>query len=71
MEQNDIEWLAGIVIEESLGKLLYEIWLKNGKAIAYEMYVIKDNHVITNDGIILFYKSQYRHRNMVLFRGKY
>lgn len=32
------EWVAGIVIEEITRELLYEIWLKNGKAIAYEMY---------------------------------
>src|SRR5699024_5164410 len=34
---NDL--IAGIVIEEDTRELLYEIWLKNGKAIAYEMYV--------------------------------
>lgn len=33
------EWIAGIVVEAATNKLLYEIWLKNGKAIAYEIYV--------------------------------
>lgn len=32
------EWVAGMVIEEGTKKLLYEIWLKNGKAVAYEIY---------------------------------
>lgn len=35
----DNDWIAGIVIEEDARELLYEIWLKDGKAIAYEMYV--------------------------------
>jgi|SRR5699024_5075463 len=33
------DWIVGIVIEEDTRELLYEIWLKNGKAIVYEMYV--------------------------------
>ena len=35
----DNDLIAGIVIEEDSRELLYEIWLKNGKAIAYEMYI--------------------------------
>lgn len=38
-DSNDMEWIAGIVIEENTGKLLYEVWLKNGKALAYEIHV--------------------------------
>lgn len=33
------EWIAGIVLESTTKKLLYEIWLKNRKSLAYEIYV--------------------------------
>lgn len=33
VDQEDLEWIAGIVIEENTRKLLYEIWFKNGKAM--------------------------------------
>ncbi|RDW21496.1 hypothetical protein CWR48_02900 [Oceanobacillus arenosus] len=39
VDQKDKQWIAGIVIEENTRILLYEIWLKDGKAIAYEIYV--------------------------------
>lgn len=39
VDRKEKEWIAGIVIEENTGKLLYEIWLKNGKATVYELYV--------------------------------
>jgi len=33
------EWIAGVVLEEETRRKLYEVWIKNGEAIAYEMYV--------------------------------
>lgn len=32
------EWVAAFAMEEGTGKKLYEVWIKNGKPIAYEMY---------------------------------
>ncbi|WP_432354595.1 hypothetical protein [Sporosarcina sp. A2] len=33
------EWVAAFATEEGTRKKLYELWIKNGKPIAYEMYV--------------------------------
>lgn len=33
------EWIAGFVIEEGNGRKLYEVWIRNGERIAYELYV--------------------------------
>lgn len=33
------EWLAGIVLDEDTKEMLYEVWIKNGEAIAYEIYI--------------------------------
>lgn len=33
------EWIAGVVLEDETRRKLYEVWIKNGEAIAYEMYV--------------------------------
>lgn len=37
-DEQDNEWLAGIVIDEKTRELLYEFWLENGKVIAYDFY---------------------------------
>ncbi|MEK4167493.1 hypothetical protein NST18_13690 [Anoxybacillus sp. FSL W8-0104] len=33
------EWIAGVVVNEETRKKLYEVWIKNGEPIAYEIYV--------------------------------
>jgi hypothetical protein len=33
------EWIAGFVRNEETGEKLYEVWIKNGEPIAYEIYV--------------------------------
>lgn len=33
------EWIAGFVRDEETGEKLYEVWIKNGEPIAYEIYV--------------------------------
>lgn len=38
-DEKQNEWIAGIVIDQETRELLYEIWLKNGKSIIYEMYI--------------------------------
>ncbi|WP_191566719.1 hypothetical protein [Metabacillus idriensis] len=32
------DWVAAYVLEEKTKKKLYEVWIKNGEQIAYEMY---------------------------------
>ncbi len=38
VDDEGYEWIAGYVLEEGTGKKLYEVWIKNGEQIAYEMY---------------------------------
>ncbi|WP_235888101.1 hypothetical protein [Neobacillus paridis] len=33
------EWIAGFVRNEETKEKLYEVWIKNGESIAYEIYV--------------------------------
>jgi hypothetical protein len=39
VDGNRNEWILGVVEEEGTRKKLYEVWIKNGEAIAYEIYV--------------------------------
>jgi hypothetical protein len=32
-------WVVGMVLEEETRKQLYEIWIRDGEPIAYELYV--------------------------------
>jgi hypothetical protein len=32
------QWNVGFVVEEETRRLLYELWIKNGEPIAYELY---------------------------------
>lgn len=38
-DENHNEWILGVLEEEVTRKKLYEVWIKNGEAIAYELYV--------------------------------
>lgn len=33
------EWIAGYVLDVATRRKLYEVWIKNGEQIAYELYV--------------------------------
>jgi len=39
VDENRNEWIVGVVEEEGTRKKLYEVWIKNGEPIAYEIYV--------------------------------
>lgn len=39
VDEKGYEWLAGVVLEEGTREKLYEVWIKNGEPIAYELYV--------------------------------
>ncbi|MDQ0214948.1 hypothetical protein J2S13_001347 [Oikeobacillus pervagus] len=39
VDDKGYEWIAGYVLEEETRKKLYEVWIKNGEQIAYEIYV--------------------------------
>lgn len=39
VDESRNEWLAGIVLDEDTKEMLYEVWIKNGEAIAYEIYI--------------------------------
>jgi hypothetical protein len=39
VDDKGYEWIAGVVLDEESGEKLYEVWIKNGEQIAYEIYV--------------------------------
>lgn len=39
VDDKGYEWIAGYVLEEGTRKKLYEVWIRNGEQIAYELYV--------------------------------
>ncbi|MEK3798630.1 hypothetical protein MHI18_10225 [Peribacillus sp. FSL H8-0477] len=39
VDESRNEWLAGVVLDEETKEMLYEVWIKNGEAIAYEIYI--------------------------------
>ncbi|MFD0050318.1 hypothetical protein ACFVHQ_13465 [Actinomycetes bacterium NPDC127524] len=39
VDDEGYEWIAGVVLEEGTRNKLYEVWIKNGETIAYELYV--------------------------------
>jgi hypothetical protein len=39
VDENRNEWIAGFVRDEETREKLYEVWIKNGEPIAYEIYV--------------------------------
>lgn len=39
VDDEGYEWIAGFVLDEKTRKKLYEVWIKNGEKLAYEIYV--------------------------------
>ncbi|MGG3803699.1 hypothetical protein [Metabacillus fastidiosus] len=39
IDEQGYEWIAGMVEEEETRRLLYEVWIKNGEPLAYDIYV--------------------------------
>ena len=39
VDDKGYEWIAGYVLDEETKEKLYEVWIKNGEQIAYEIYV--------------------------------
>ena len=39
IDKHGYEWIAGAVEEAETQKLLYEVWIRNGEKIAYDIYV--------------------------------
>ncbi|WP_337019538.1 hypothetical protein [Oceanobacillus massiliensis] len=39
VDDKGYEWIAGFVLDKKTREIMYEVWIKNGKAIAYEVYV--------------------------------
>ena len=39
VDDEGYEWIAGFAPEEETRVKLYEVWIKNGEPIAYELYV--------------------------------
>jgi len=39
VDDESYEWIAGVVLEEGTRNKLYEVWIKNGEPIVYELYV--------------------------------
>jgi hypothetical protein len=39
VDDDGYEWIAGYVLDAGKRKKLYEVWIKNGEQIAYEIYV--------------------------------
>jgi hypothetical protein len=38
VDENRNEWIAGAVLDENTGDILYEVWIKNGEAIVQKMH---------------------------------
>jgi hypothetical protein len=38
VDDKGYEWIAGFVLEDGTKRRLYEVWIRNGEQIAYEMY---------------------------------
>ncbi|WP_246277160.1 hypothetical protein [Neobacillus endophyticus] len=38
-DNDGYEWLAGVVVDETTLAILYEVWIKNGEQIAYELHI--------------------------------
>jgi hypothetical protein len=39
VDDQGFEWVAGMVEDKKTRTLLYEVWIRNGQPLAYEMYV--------------------------------
>ena len=39
VDNEGYEWIAGFVLDEDRTKKLYEVWIKNGEQVAYELFV--------------------------------
>ena len=39
VDDEGYEWIAGYVLGKETRKKLYEVWIKNGEQVAYEIYV--------------------------------
>ncbi|WML29633.1 hypothetical protein RCG24_17180 [Neobacillus sp. OS1-32] len=39
VDDKGYEWIAGFVLGGESRKKLYEVWIRNGEAIAYEIYI--------------------------------
>ncbi|CAH0345148.1 hypothetical protein [Bacillus sp. CECT 9360] len=39
VDDKGYEWIVGMVLEEETNRKLYEVWIRNGEPIAYELYV--------------------------------
>ena len=39
VDDKGYEWIAGIVLDEKTRKMLYEVWIRNGEPLAWEIYV--------------------------------
>ncbi|WP_199445807.1 hypothetical protein [Bacillus weihaiensis] len=39
VDDKGYEWIAGYLLEEETRRKVYEVWIKNGEQIAYEIYV--------------------------------
>lgn len=38
VDDEGYEWIAGFVLDKETRGKLYEVWIKNGESIAYELY---------------------------------
>ncbi|WP_254656545.1 hypothetical protein [Bacillus thermotolerans] len=38
VDDEGYEWIAGYILEEKTREKLYEVWIKNGEQVAYEIY---------------------------------
>ncbi|MED4403936.1 hypothetical protein [Metabacillus fastidiosus] len=38
IDEQGYEWIARMVEEEETRRLLYEVWIKNGQLLAYDIY---------------------------------
>lgn len=42
IDKGGYEWIAGFVIDEDTREKLYEVWIRKGEQIAYELYIDRE-----------------------------
>lgn len=39
VDESRNEWIAGVVLDKETKDMMYEVWIKNGEPISFELYI--------------------------------
>ncbi|UGB30578.1 hypothetical protein [Metabacillus sp. B2-18] len=75
IDEEGYEWILGVVEEDGTRRKLYEVWIKNGEQLAYEMYVDlfhqKQNRLTNKSRTVITSYSYIYRQILLLSRAKY